>query len=216
MFARQYPIKQSSWGQHGAHLGPVGPRWAPCWPHEPCYRDPCETTHVLLVKLMIASKMHGLPLLQKARPAEHMITSWQIQGRNKNLWYIVWIIDCMTSYLHISWLNCVLVRWDLVTDIFNYIIWDWMSNHIPLFYDDVISYPYYNLDAGLANLYQMVWIHVANQARLDKDSSRSFMANSEKNILSKFQSNGSIFLRTLKQHCIVCAAFTTKDILRVL
>ena len=30
------PRKQSSWGQHGAHLGPVGPRWAPCWPHEPC------------------------------------------------------------------------------------------------------------------------------------------------------------------------------------
>ena len=24
------------WGQHGAHLGSVGPRWAPCWPHEPC------------------------------------------------------------------------------------------------------------------------------------------------------------------------------------
>ena len=21
---------------HGAHLGPVGPRCAPCWPHEPC------------------------------------------------------------------------------------------------------------------------------------------------------------------------------------
>ena len=26
-----------SWGQHGAHQGPVGPRWAPCWPHEPYY-----------------------------------------------------------------------------------------------------------------------------------------------------------------------------------
>ena len=24
-------------GQPGAHLGPVGPRWAPCWPHEPGY-----------------------------------------------------------------------------------------------------------------------------------------------------------------------------------
>ena len=24
-------------GQHGAHLGPIGPRWAPCWLHEPCY-----------------------------------------------------------------------------------------------------------------------------------------------------------------------------------
>ena len=22
---------------HGAHLGPSGPRWAPYWPHEPCY-----------------------------------------------------------------------------------------------------------------------------------------------------------------------------------
>ena len=34
---RIHPWKQSSWGQHGAHLGPTGPRWAPCWPNEPCY-----------------------------------------------------------------------------------------------------------------------------------------------------------------------------------
>ena len=33
-----HPKWQISWGQHGAHLGPVGPRWAPCWPHEPCYQ----------------------------------------------------------------------------------------------------------------------------------------------------------------------------------
>ena len=26
-----------SWGQHGAHLGLTGHRWAPCWPHELCY-----------------------------------------------------------------------------------------------------------------------------------------------------------------------------------
>ena len=25
-------------GLHGAHLGPTGPRWAPCWPHGPCYQ----------------------------------------------------------------------------------------------------------------------------------------------------------------------------------
>ena len=30
-------LKQGSWGQHGAHLGPTGPRWAPSWPHELCY-----------------------------------------------------------------------------------------------------------------------------------------------------------------------------------
>ena len=29
---------QGSWGKHGAHLGPVGPRWAPYCPHEPCYQ----------------------------------------------------------------------------------------------------------------------------------------------------------------------------------
>ena len=33
------PREQSSWGQHGAHLGPVGPRWAPCWPNESAIRD---------------------------------------------------------------------------------------------------------------------------------------------------------------------------------
>ena len=26
-----------SWRQHGANLGLPGPRWDPCWPHEPCY-----------------------------------------------------------------------------------------------------------------------------------------------------------------------------------
>ena len=31
------PWYQGSWGQSGAHLGPTWPRWAPCWPHEPCY-----------------------------------------------------------------------------------------------------------------------------------------------------------------------------------
>ena len=32
------PREQGTWGQHGVHLGPVGPRWAPRWPHEPCYQ----------------------------------------------------------------------------------------------------------------------------------------------------------------------------------
>ena len=35
--SRCMPWSQGSWGQHGAHLGWTGPRWAPCWPHEPCY-----------------------------------------------------------------------------------------------------------------------------------------------------------------------------------
>ena len=35
-----------SWGQHGAHLGPTGPRWAPCWPHEPCYLVTYRREHI--------------------------------------------------------------------------------------------------------------------------------------------------------------------------
>ena len=35
---------------HGAHLGPTGPRWAQCWPHEPCYLGCC--LFVCLVLLM--------------------------------------------------------------------------------------------------------------------------------------------------------------------
>ena len=36
----KHPWQQGSWGQHGAHLRPTGPRWAPCWPHELCYLGP--------------------------------------------------------------------------------------------------------------------------------------------------------------------------------
>ena len=34
---KRRPRYQGPWGQHGAHLGPTGPRWAPCGPREPCY-----------------------------------------------------------------------------------------------------------------------------------------------------------------------------------
>ena len=35
--ANTIPDSKVHGGQHGAHLGPTGPRWAPCWPHELCY-----------------------------------------------------------------------------------------------------------------------------------------------------------------------------------
>ena len=38
LFANKRRRWQSPRGQHGAHLGPVSPRWAPCWAHEPCYQ----------------------------------------------------------------------------------------------------------------------------------------------------------------------------------
>ena len=37
MESLQWPNNYPDSKVHGAHLGPTGPRWAPCWPHELCY-----------------------------------------------------------------------------------------------------------------------------------------------------------------------------------
>ena len=42
------PWQQCSWGPHGAHLGPVGPSWALCRPHESCYLGIYFSTYPLL------------------------------------------------------------------------------------------------------------------------------------------------------------------------
>ena len=47
MILMTLPRYQSSWGQHGAHLGPVGPRWAPYWPVEPCHLSVSWLNHVV-------------------------------------------------------------------------------------------------------------------------------------------------------------------------
>ena len=46
-----------TWGQHGAHLGPIDPRWAPCWPHEPCHKA-YRWNHVCLAA-HVASSMQA-------------------------------------------------------------------------------------------------------------------------------------------------------------
>ena len=33
-----------TWGP----LGPAGPRWAPCWSHEPCYQGECSNTYDMI------------------------------------------------------------------------------------------------------------------------------------------------------------------------
>ena len=37
----------------GHAWGPVGPRWAPCWPHEICYQGKASTVGLLLVLLFM-------------------------------------------------------------------------------------------------------------------------------------------------------------------
>ena len=47
------PWQQGLWGQHGAHLGTTGPRWAPCWPHEPCSLGMFNTLIRLIQQIII-------------------------------------------------------------------------------------------------------------------------------------------------------------------
>ena len=60
---QSYPRELSSWGQHGAHLGLVGPRWAQCWPHEPCYQG-----MITPVQLMLQWKLRVISI--KCKPCD--------------------------------------------------------------------------------------------------------------------------------------------------
>ena len=87
---------QGSWGQHGVLLGPVGPRWAPCRPHEPCYPGTYVDAlyHCYLNKLM--DIMSGQIILmfqgsfytcpQPMRGNVNIITSYHIGWSHASLW----------------------------------------------------------------------------------------------------------------------------------
>ena len=82
-----HPQIAISWGQHGAHLGPVGPRWAPCLPHEPCYQ--------------------GLHLVQEDPTMLHILRQLLLYKTGKQL--------CISCVITVS-LSCVAfwVKWCLV------------------------------------------------------------------------------------------------------
>ena len=61
---------KGSWGQHGDHLGPTRPRWAPCWPHELCYLGLQSKCYHFLIILQIHGRYNlMLAILQKPRRA---------------------------------------------------------------------------------------------------------------------------------------------------
>ena len=43
---------------HGAHLDPVGPRWAPCWPHESCYQGIFSWVEIIFVSRKSFARVH--------------------------------------------------------------------------------------------------------------------------------------------------------------
>ena len=47
------PDSKGSWGQHESHMGPVGPSWAPCWPHGPCYQGCFSYCFIILFEIYV-------------------------------------------------------------------------------------------------------------------------------------------------------------------
>ena len=79
------PRKQSSWGQHGANLGPVGPIWAPCWPQEPCYQGSVKMLLLAgVVEYNFASAVFPRLLWNARRQLSpyHFIILWTMYGNN--------------------------------------------------------------------------------------------------------------------------------------
>ena len=48
---------------HGVHLGPVDPRWAPCWPHEACYQGNHSSVELIISASYIFRCFHAFELI---------------------------------------------------------------------------------------------------------------------------------------------------------
>ena len=57
MTSYQYSLIARFMGPTWAHLGPTGPRWAPCWPHELCYL--CRKSHCGDKTVVRSSYLHN-------------------------------------------------------------------------------------------------------------------------------------------------------------
>ena len=144
------PWQQGSWGQHGDHLGPIGPGWAPCWPHVTCSLD--HSAHLSMPKyLTMFSNNSGmnavnLPwwlfsncvylwrnIVQLRTHFENWITETQICISERTQ-FVKWILQCFFTWLRHSWKSNV--NWstrDRITTSQNYSIYiHWASWRKPI------------------------------------------------------------------------------------
>ena len=82
--SRNSPV---SWGQHGTHLGPTGPRWAPCWSHELCYLGQCRA----VITQSVFSKILPTGTPQRAHEGE----VWGVFSEYKR-WFRWCVAHCST------------------------------------------------------------------------------------------------------------------------
>ena len=78
------PRQQSSWGPPGGHLGHVGPRWAPCWPHEPGYQGTfsnfLEWKCLISMKSVFEGPVNNIPALVQIMAWRRQAIIWTNDG----------------------------------------------------------------------------------------------------------------------------------------
>ena len=95
----KHPWYQDSWGHHGAHLGPIGPRGAPCWPHELCYLGP-QTLTVRWRLLLIQRLNHVLQYkLTFLKSCKCVIDQYKVSLITQN---IDWATCQIKSYFYVN------------------------------------------------------------------------------------------------------------------
>ena len=162
-----------SWGQHGANLGPVGPKWVPCCPHKPC----CHGSYYIRARWVQNGRVKSTPVtvcgcLQIPRVTE-------ISRRRSSL--AACVRDRSSSWGTNQWLSAK----TSVTDI----IWTWPhAGQFPTADDNLITQIQQNLHIISGNVwiiavtcvtYQILirYLHVIINFSLPEQNSRLFAAD---------------------------------------
>ena len=94
-------------GATWAHLGPTGPRWAPCWPHELCHLGTAtcivyqNTRHVNTIEIMqlVVVLVHILSMLLYVLKYVMCLNLMNVEGRSWKM-----LLDCSQGggfvYIH--------------------------------------------------------------------------------------------------------------------
>ena len=94
--------KQDSWGQHRAHLGLTGPRWAPCWPHDFCYLGSYHGTAVTRIISWYCTQYCSCRIELQSY-LEFSSYRWVVGIFLENCWWFEWEYTVSLYFLWFPW-----------------------------------------------------------------------------------------------------------------
>ena len=129
----RHPRQQGSWGLHGAHLGPVGPRRASCWPHKACYRG----RYMLRINMSMEMKnttriFQSNSVLLRGKSCWHIWQPGFIYAISRMMYTLDYMFHTVYIYYLISHWCCIcygsysiklhVVMWRNVTEVSNHLV----------------------------------------------------------------------------------------------